>query len=473
MRFITNRLKALRREDGIALPVVMGVMSVMLLLIVVAANDSGKANDAANHDRGSTRALQGADSALEAAIYRLNTLDVMNRSDSEQCVAVALETQQISRQAYGATSGGRRWCPPVHGTLADGTSYTYWVSDAVDLPDNGGITRTVIAQSTDGGVTRQASVELTARSESTPLFGTGTIISLENFIIGGGTFVNGNVQSNGNIRLDGSARICGDATPGPGRAATWTGAGSYQCGGSRTPAPGPVTLPPVDLAQAANNDNSRICASSNPATSDPCSGKSSWQVHWEPAKRRLDVMGNSHITLGGNLYFFCYFRVTNGARVIIAPRNPSIPVRIYIDSPQNCPNTNPKGTFEVINDGKIENPYGAPALQFYVAGNTANPAQTTQIELANSGGVGMPMLVYAPNSPVRISGVFAVHGAVAARLVKIEGSGGINSHPDAGSVTTGGSGATSMLQPGIYRECSVSSSTPVSDPPPVVPPAGC
>ncbi len=460
LRHLRRRLSS---ERGIALPVVMGVMSVLLLLIVVAAGDSGQANDSANQDRRSTRALQGADAALETAVYRLNTLDVTNQPASGKCVGVNASNQAVL-QGYAA---GGSWCPPVDGLLADGTSYRYWVSAETPMVGGGGVTRTVVAQSNDGGVMRRASVQLSALSQGTPLFGTGTIISLQQFIIGGDTRVFGNVQSNGNIRLDGSAQVCGNATPGPGRTATRTGGASYQCGGSLTPATAPVTLPPVDLAPAANNDNARICASSNPATSDPCSEAVSWKVNWEPAKRRLDVQGDSHITLGGNVYFFCYFRVTNGARVIIAPRNPGTPVRIYIDTPQNCANSNPRGRFEVINNGKIENPYGAPALQFYVAGDSANPGASAQeIALANSGTINMPMLVYAPNSNVRVSGVVQVTGAVAARQVFVEGSAKILSHPDSGTVTVGG-GVTSMLQPGVYRECAVTGATAAN------PGAGC
>jgi Tfp pilus assembly protein PilX len=462
MRLATiSPLRRLHGEDGIALPVVMGVMSVLLLLIVVAASDAGKANDSANDDRRSTRALQAADSGIEAAVYALNTLDVTNQPVASKCAGVNA-SGQILRQAYAA---GGTWCPPVNGTLADGTTYRYWVSSEVTV--GSGIARTIVAEGTDRGTVRRAAMQLNGARTTTPLFGTGTIISLLDFVIGGNTRVFGNVQSNGIIRLDGSAQICGNATPGPGKTATWTGGASYQCGGSLAPAAGPVTLPPVDLAPAANNDNARICASSNPATSDPCSEAVDWKVKWKPTQRLLDVQGDSHITLGGNVYFFCFFRVTNGAKVIVAPRNPATPVRIYIDDPANCPTTpNPKGTFEVINNGKVENPYGAPALQFYVAGNRANPAASAQIEFANSGDIYMPLLVYAPNSPARVSGAVQLDGAIAARQVKIEGSGRVDAHPDARDVVVE-SGATSMLQPGIYRECTVAGATASN------PAAGC
>jgi hypothetical protein len=462
-------------ERGIALPVVMGVLGVMLLLGGVAVQDSGRANDSANEDRRSAMALQAADAGVEAAVYRLNTLDATNQPAAGQRCVIPNASGELVRTGYQTVSD-QQWCPQVQETLPDGTSFAYRVSPQIDLPaDASGVvrvTRNVISVGVSGGVQRRVIANLSAVSGA-PLFGEYSVISLQALTIPNSVFIGrsrspwpgqagGGARSNGNITLDNSGTICGSATPGPGRQIFIRNAGRVCTGGATAPATTPAVLSPINANVAAINDNARICASTNgqvTQTADPCTtGGNSNSIKWTPAQRRLDINNNATVTLGGSVYSFCYLRVDNSAKLIIAPKDPGSSVRIYIDSPQNCANNpNPKGIFELVNNSSITNQNGASALQFYVSGNESNPASSV-INLNNSTSSELPMVIYAPFSVVSIRNNVTIRGAVAAWSVQLDNSATILYDQSASTLQTS-NGVFPLLRKQQYRECTPAGAT--------------
>lgn len=110
-------LHQLREESGIAVPIVLAVMMVVLALSAAAVLAATANNDLAGRDANQKAALEAADAGLRAATYRLNML--------------------LPQQGYCPTNpatqvGGSGLCAqdgPEN--LGNGDTFSYWVSDVL------------------------------------------------------------------------------------------------------------------------------------------------------------------------------------------------------------------------------------------------------------------------------------------------------------------------------------------------------
>lgn len=134
-------MRKLRRdEEGIALPVAISILAIVLLLVGVAVAYSVHSLDRSNHDRASARALAAADAGLDVAGYRMNKTLVGEPVTGLIALGSGV-TNLLTRGCIGVnvTAGGL----PVNFSVNLGASGGGWcvqssVAEVVD--DQGGTT---------------------------------------------------------------------------------------------------------------------------------------------------------------------------------------------------------------------------------------------------------------------------------------------------------------------------------------------
>ncbi len=397
-------VRAWNDERGVALPIALMMMVLVSGLAVVSARAATSAQHQTLRDGNAKRAIQGAAAGVEAATYQLNLL----QPATTQCV-IRTAAGLLSLSAVGADG----WCPSQTEDLGDGATYTFRVSSAVATVANGQnlLQRRVLATGSKNGFKRRVLVT-TAASVQAPLFAANyAAVSLDSIDFGNNTEVLGGVGSNGNITLRNSSSVCGAATPGVGKTLSLNNSASVCTGYTTSPATVPFALPPVDQQDAPTvNDNARICAV-GPA-SDPCTGN----VTWNATTRTLELDNTATLTLAGDTYSFCRIQLRNSSRLLIATL-PG-PLRIYIDSPENCGNRPGSGSVSLQQDTDVTNLNADPIkLQLYAAGS-AN--RSTSIQFANHTSADTVMAVYAPSSTVSLENNIHIVGAVAAKKVTMQ-----------------------------------------------------
>lgn len=425
-----------RREEGFAVVVALGVLTICLLLGSAAVLSATAANDTSNRDRATKKAIQAADAGLQAAIFRMNRLNVVR--SALPCVGLDLSLLPLD-----ASTG---WCSPVGETLGDGESYSYAVSPVTQVSGSQvTLDRTIVVTGTARGVTRRVAATASAL-RGTPLFGPSTVVSLRDLALAnsariGAAGETANVRSNGSISLSNSSTVCGNVTPGPGRSVTTVNSSSVCAGFSTAPASSPLVLPPVDQGNTATvNDNARICAA------DPCSRANS--TTWNATTKRLSIANQQTVTLGGSVYSFCQLDLANRATLQIAPRAAGTSVRIYIESPDSPACAGSTGGITKVSNSQVVNPNpDATQLQFYVVGS---PTRATTVSFANLTR-SAPMTIYAPTSTVSLANNAVFRGAIASLQLSMANNTQIL--PDASTSALETSTVLPIYRAGQYREC--------------------
>src|SRR3954454_3127533 len=92
----------------------------------------------------------------------------------------------------------------------------------------------------------------------------------------------------------------------------------------------PFSFSPVNQRPTnSTNDNGRI------GTLDPWTSPS--DISWNPTTRVLTMSKTSTVTLSGDIYSFCRIQLSGSATIRIAARSATqLPLRIYMDTPENC-----------------------------------------------------------------------------------------------------------------------------------------
>jgi hypothetical protein len=452
------RKSQLAGERAIALPIALAVLTSVAGLATVAARAAVVTTHQAHRDTSAKRAIQAALSGLNAAAYRTNLL----QPNGQQCVVKDGATGALGL-ATVQTDG---WCSAETETLSDNASFSMRVSAATSVSGGGGqdlLERKVVATGTANGVTRRTEMVMRAAAapESFPL--DYALVSKNSLAVSNNAVADGGVASNGDITISNNGHVCGNATPGPGNEVTLANNGTMCTPSSTSPAAIPFNFPPVDQGSAATvNDNARI-TSAKAGTGTPrdtCSNCGN--ISWNATTRVLHAGNNTTLTLTGDVYSFCALTIDNNSTLRIAAR--STPLRIYIDSPENCGGGAGMGSVTVSNNGLIQNLNTNPAtLQLYVLGSTSI---NTTVAIANNGstGAGTTLFVYAPNSVATLAENSYVTGSVIAKSIVFDN----NAHIvyDA-SVKSLASGSTiPIYSQETYKECA-------SQPSGTVPDSGC
>jgi hypothetical protein len=384
----------LRSERGVALPVAVGVLVVSGMLAAVAVASGMTAGTQSRYDRNVKRAIAAADAGINVATYRLNKLaNVL--TTTLPCFTVNAQTGAL----YAEAVLGDGWCREQGESIEDGGSFSYRVSNAVHVDVEGQDVwqRKIVAVGDSNGVRRRAISILNAPT-GTALF-TDALFSDEDFTMRNFARVDGSVRSNGNVITQNNSLICGNVKVGPGKEFR----GGNQCSGFGSEAVSePFVLSPV--TPPLTDDNDRI------GGLDPWTEPQS--IEWDTGSRLLRLRNSATLTLTGGTYFLCSLELRNSAQLIVPADG--TPVRIYIDSPENCGgNTLSLGLY---NSGTIVNESGDPKMvQLYVAGS---PTTATSVQIQNLHE--LVVALYAPNSMITFDNNNRFTGAVAAKKITMQ-----------------------------------------------------
>jgi hypothetical protein len=450
----------LRSEDGVAMIVALGILSVMLVLTATVLSSSTILGSTTTKETSAKRAFEAAEAGLQATVYRLNML----APAADKCIGGSSVTVQ-------SPSGSA--CAPYSESLGNGATYTAWTTAALSTGGSCAGTqvgtsssiaeRCVTAAATVDGVTRRVQTRV-ASYASAPVFPIAGVVGLSQMTFSNNVEVVGGIGSNGGIYMSNSARVT-NTTVGP-TAPNPITSNSATTGPvtRRTAAQGPFALAPVDPGNSVTvNDNVRIANALrtppvSPADTIVVNGGG---VNYDSATRMLSTWGNATLTIGGGIYNFCGLSLSNNTTIRLAP---GARTAIYIDSPSRpgsgCPGGS--GSFNMANGTLFDNTsppvpgsgfaHDPTALQLYVVGGSGS-----SVNLVNN--TAFYGTVYAPNSLVNLNNSGAIYGAVAANQVNMTNSARVVADPNATSISTSGGG---VYFRSAWRECSPSS--PSADP---------
>ena len=306
------------------------------------------------------------------------------------------------------------WCRAQTEDLGDGASYSYRMSAALTITLSGQslLQRKVVVTGSANGVSRRAKATVNSLT-GVSVFSGNAVTSMTDLTLPNSASIIGNAATNGNMTIDASGLLCGDALVGPGKTFTTTSPLQQCAGFGHSNAAQPLTLNPVDQGNAATvNDNGRIGAQ------DPFVLQ--FLSTWNPSTRVLKLLNSSTLTLSGDTYSFCYLEINNLAQLVIAPRLPTQPpLRIYIDSPENCPGVANAGKMRLLNQATLLNlNASSKSLQIFALGS---PSTATSIDFFNNVSL-VNGMVYAPRSTVDLRNSTSIIGAVAAQTVAFANS---------------------------------------------------
>jgi hypothetical protein len=398
--------RCLGSEEGIALPAALMILLAVSTIAIGVVATTVTSSHQSSRDRSVKRAIAAADAGLDLATYRLNKLTVKNL----ECVVTGTAQNATGLTIEPVQPDG--WCREQTEDLGEGASFSYRVKGGVQVNVNGQnlIQRKIVSTGTVNGVKRRLSSTIGSNTGLT-LFAGYAVISLEDLTLTNSTAVRGNVASNGNIKLVNSAEVCGLATVGPGKQFTTENSGHLCPGYFSNVAEEPFVLNPVDQGDAATaNNNSSIGLTDTWTRPD--------KITWNPATRYLQLGNGSSLTLNGDIYSFCSLEIDNNATLSIGLRESSRPpVKIFIDSPENCQGVPNAGKVILRNGGQFTNLNANPTtVQLYMNGSTT---AETSLSFDNNFATAVNMLIYAPRSTVSFSNHTSIVGAVAAKKVQM------------------------------------------------------
>ena len=439
-------------ESGVALPAALGVLFVVSALATFAARASIVAGHQSFRDENVKRATQAAFAGVQALRYQVNLL----QPGVSECVVKNVTTGALS--VASVLSDG--WCAPQNEDLGDGASYNARISASTALTVGGQILaqRRIVSSGTVNGVKRRVSQTINAATGA-PMFAPGyAAVSLSGVDIGNSVRINGGLGSNGNIALRNTATVCGPATAGPGKTLSLFNSAGVCNGFSTQAAQQDFQMQPVDLADSATvNNNARIsnAVAGTGMPADACT--SCDKISWNAATRSLVLDNNSTLTLSGDVYSFCKLEMNNSSQLLISPRDPATPLKIYIDKPETCGAGT--GSVTLRNNTGIVNLNSDPrTLQLYVAGSTST---ATSVSFENSFDSSMIMVVYAPDSTVSMTNHLDIVGAVAAKSFQMQNNTSLTYHERVGDITTGST--IRVYNAEDYVECTTEQTDPTYD----------
>jgi Tfp pilus assembly protein PilX len=387
--------KLIRLQNGIAMPLVMGMLLIVSIAAGAVAATSMTASDQATGDRNAKRALAAAEAGLQVANLRLNNRLGLGAS---QCLV-------------GTPSGIE--CPTSGaGDLGNGATYQYWVSQQLAAGDACGSVPTQTQTGRERCITAQGIVEDVKRRVQTRVLDLPTISSL--LPIPGVVGLNrirllndsqfeGRAGSNGQISASGDLTVQGiDLGP----AGSASGSIDYtQAPPSPVVHAEPLTLTAVPVGDTATINQNAWLVGASGAT-------------YTAADRSLRVTGTLTLTQSGD-YNLCKLDFQGGSIRLAA----GVSARIFVDAPDaarpgsGCPSGNGWGEINANNSVSM-NPGGDPAnFQLFVVG--WDPASTygqsqgrATVTFLNQ--LTLNGLLYAPNAAVNLQNDTTVTGGIAA-----------------------------------------------------------
>jgi len=440
--------RLLADQTGVALPAALAVLVVVGTLSAGAFAVSTRLNDSSTASRDAKRALQAADGGLEAAMFRMNEINLQSVSGSQsKCFTTSAVDPGTGTdpQTGGTPASGE--CAGVENDLGNNSDYTYYVTPALDDGDTcaglpvhlvdptGEVTVTQRCVTSIGEVNGERR-RIQARVASyigAQLFPIGGILAINGIKAQNNSIVSGVLGSNGQIQLGNNSVITGgiklgsQSSPSP-----ILGTGST-VGGSppltyRSEAEGAYVLAPVDMGNTATvNDNSRIANGQD-------TGSNVTYTDTGAAPRTLTIGNNGSLTLGGgatSTYNFCKVTMGNNSYITIAGQ---AKLRLFLDSPDRLLQGTPGDCIPdgmtaaqakaagyggmVLGQGSnFNNPGPSINFQIYMYGYADGSHQVNFFNAAN-----MNAAIYAPSSELIWNNTGGITGAVSASKVEFKNS---------------------------------------------------
>ena len=424
--------RLIKEERGVALAAALGILAVLSVTSASVFAVSSRLSTTSTESRDAKRALAAADAGLEAATFRMNEIGLQQTSKCFTTEAVSPATGTDPETGSTPASGE---CAGVKESVGNGSSYTYYVTPALDEGDvcaglpvfytdtDGKVTvtqRCVTSIGESGGERRRIQARV-ASYIGTQLFPVGGILAINGLKVNNTAIVSGVLGSNGQIELGNSSVVSGGielgtaSTPQPilGNGTTLGGPVN-----TRSESQGAFVLAPVDMGNTATeNDNGRITSGQDSGTN----------VTYNASTRSLAIGNNGSLTLGGGTYNFCKFTMGNNSYVTIAV---GARVRFFLDSPDRsnsgCIPSGMTATQArsagwggmVLNQGSnFNNPGHAINFQFYLYGY--NDGSHT-VEFNNTAAINAA--IYAPNSNLVWKNTAGITGGVSASTVEFKNS---------------------------------------------------
>lgn len=425
MRRLLSRI--LRRQDGIALPVVIGSLTVVTGLAVGTFAVSVESHHASSRDRDSKRALAAAEAGLQMAILKI--------TDSEpgpnDCV---VNTGPVP---IDDATGECPWTENI--SIGNGATYRYVVStpasgDCATVPGfvpNEAEDRCITAIGTASGIRRRLQMRFFFQPPFLP-WGNAGLVGKNKVDIGNNKIIDSAIGTNGQVILGNNSNAWelllpqydaeGDPVPAPqlGNNATID---TQVAGGSAIRVPRVATweFPEMDWdtpRKEISSTNTKLLAEA---------GSAAWDGKY------LKLAQQQDITLSGGTYYLCGFDAPNGNDINVPPGQF---VRMYIDShrgnPSHCNKTNPlDGKFNIKNSGRV-NPLPttdpkAEQFALFVYG-TAATGDPVDIDINN--GVSFWGTIWAPLSTISVMNNQTVSGGFTAGSIDMKNNGGFQYDAD-------------------------------------------
>ncbi|MDX6299805.1 MAG: hypothetical protein QOF53_1019 [Nocardioidaceae bacterium] len=487
----------LKGEAGFSLVPAVATMALLVVLGGVAVSEAVSALRHSAEQTNVKRALQAADAAIDSAVFRLNradltggiNIDPLNPSSvtSQNCVVSVNDSTGFDVAGLSATaavdSNGKRWCPQTAvEDGGDGATWSYRVSELARVGAEGctgtgvlTLDREIVAVASAGPITRRVHARLRANVALLSGAAVQSGSSTSALTMSGTARVAGNVQANHDITAAATNVITGSAIPGPGHAVS----GGVVPVGTTTAACSKFVLPKVDAGTTATtNDNTLFTADCVTAllVSTPCTALSGFPptlttsggATYTAATKTLRVWGNGRAVLTGSTYSLCNLKLEGQGMLVIKSTTPV--TRIFLRDPADCAGVPGAGTVAMDGSARIVNCHAQTqpqTLQLYALGSSSTA--TTQT-LAGSGLLsstlmaavcganipllGVPMVVYAPNSRVELGGTVALAGQVAGDTVAMSGSASVTPVNALVNLNQfGGNPILPLYKPTDYVEC--------------------
>lgn len=454
-----------REEDGVAMVVAIGALSVLLVLSTVAFSASGGFGQSAQVDRSARVAFQSAESGLDVATYRVNNLVPLGGDDLGCVEGVEQEADDGSCESSGQMANGSSWTYEItpeltaanyQSLLPGGNCAGFPIEFDAEDQDTTLRSRCITATGTAFGQTRRVQARLalfTSASEDdggSALFPVGGIIGLDGVSIKNSGKIYASIGSNGQIEMKNASFVTGAATLGPGAPAPDLGNNSRIGPDAknpavtyRTPEQGPWVLAPVDIGNTATVNRN--------GTGVGWTLTNGAQVTYNATYREAEF-NNGRVTLSGGDYNFCKLAINNSTDFYVAS---GARARIFIDSPTRAGSgcRSGTGTFTVKNSFKLMADESQAQVQIYVYGGDVGGKPAVDINNSSE----FHALIHAPLASVEFKNSMKFYGAINAKRVEFKNAsdfyfptGGISGlTPDTNTPQR----SLTLFQRSAWREC--------------------
>jgi hypothetical protein len=409
----------LRNEQGMALPTAIFAMIASFGFATAAILSSVNAQMGTDRDRDSKSAIAAADAGANVALMRMNRFLGNFKEGTAECISPAgvIQTPELSG-----------WCPPTSSESVGGASFAYRVSA---FQEDGPVS--VVAVGTADGVSRRVKVGLLS-FDGEEVFANEKLIGESGIHLKGTPNIKTNIGTNGDVAGDENADICGDIRHGIGK-----GSLEEDCGDGEL-TEGNKTLPQLVLPEGieTSNSNCRLIPNCIGVGGKVDSTKVDLYIGangkpkrtktepWDEATKTINIAGNSTLTMGGNDYLVCRF-LLDGKLIMPAEAK----VRVFFRTPEECKLGNGATQLDISGNAEItSSAYEAGATfdvpGFYLLGS---PSIETAVTLEGTVKGTNELVIYAPNSNIKIKGNSTWVGAMAGKTLTMNGDATMEANP--------------------------------------------